>query len=115
MFSCIYGWVAFGLGLGVAVGVVFGLADGLLASFLILGMSWVGGGAFVFSPGFFMGGGCGDYFCLLLCCTALVGISWTGSGVAFLGVIAGTFWWRPLCCGRFWALVAIDFCLRLLW
>ena len=36
---------------------VFSLAGGLLASFLILGMSWVGGGVFVFSLEFFMGAG----------------------------------------------------------
>ena len=46
------------LGLGVAIGVmVFGLASVLLASFLIMGMSWVGGGVFVFSLEFFMGTG----------------------------------------------------------
>ena len=54
------------LGLGVAVGMVFSVAGGLLASFLILGMSWIGGGVFVFSLEFFMGAGT---FCQLSCCT----------------------------------------------
>ena len=38
------------LDLGVAIGVmVFGLAGGLLASFLIMGMSWIGGSVFICS------------------------------------------------------------------
>ena len=74
-------WIGFiGLGLGVDVGVMFGLASGLLVSFLILRLPWVGGGAFVFSLGIFMGGAptVGSV-------AALVGVSWAGSGVAFSG------------------------------
>ena len=60
-----------------------------------------------------MGRGCGDAFCRLSFCTS--GVSWAGSGVALLGVVVGTFWYGLLRCGRFWALVAVAFCLRLLW
>ena len=78
-----------GLGLGVAVSVMFVLAGGLLASFLILGMSWVLGGAFVFSLRFFMGGRVREFLLLPRL------LHWLGSPglvlVWLLAVVVGPF------------------------
>ena len=108
-----------GLGLAVAVGVVFGLAGGLLASFLILGMSWVGGGAFVFSLGFFMGRGAGTPSVGSV--AALVGVSWAGSGVAWGYsrdlLVGAVVLWRILgsCCCCFLPAAAVVMALVLFW
>ena len=72
---------------GVAVGVVFGLAFSILSHSGDV-LRWRQ--CFRFQPGIFLGGGCGG--CggpSVGSVAALVGVSWTGSGVAFGGCSGG--------------------------